>query len=100
MKLPEQRIRIVAATPIEAGKKRILPSVLVNTVSHRGDGRGLFHVVRMRPVSIVVEDAEGVKWHEIPNVTANTLSMMAVAASVIAAISIGLIAIAAIIKRD
>ncbi len=100
MKLPEQRIRIVAATPIEAGDKRILPSVLVNTISQRWAGSGLFHLVRMRPVSIVVEDADGARWHEIPNATANVLNTMLAVAGAIAAISIGLIAVAAIIKRD
>ena len=33
MGLPEQRIRILAGTPIEVGEQRLLPSVLVNTIT-------------------------------------------------------------------
>lgn len=99
MVLPEQRVRIVAADPIEVGERRLLPSVLVNTLSYRGHNQGLFHAVRARPVSVVVEDAKGAKWYEIPNATANALSTMASAAAAIAAVSIAVIAVALLLKR-
>lgn len=77
MTLPTQRIRIVAGTPIEVGKRRLLPSVLVNTLDG-GDAKSfLFGFVKMRPVSIVEEGPEGARWIEIPNATADALSTMA-----------------------
>lgn len=99
MKLPEQRIRVVAADPIELGDRRLLPSVLVNTMSRRWD-RGLFRSVRLRPASVVVETADGATWHEIPNTTANTLSSMAAAAATIALISIAIIGVSRFLRRS
>ncbi len=94
MKLPEQRIRLVAADPIEVGHHRLLPSVLVNSWTHRNCEPGTFHLVRLRPVSVVVEDEDKAEWLEIPNATGNVLSIMAAVAVGVAAISI-LIAVAA-----
>ncbi len=99
MELPEQNIRVVAADPIEVGDRRILPSVLVNTMSRRWSGRGLFQSVRLRPVSVVVETPDGATWHEIPNTTANTLSTMAAAAASIALISVVLIGVSRVLRR-
>lgn len=87
MKLPEQRIRLVAADPIVVGSRRLLPSVLVNTLTRRASERSDFHLVRMRPVSIVVEDEETATWLEIPNATGNILSTMAAVAAGIAIVS-------------
>ena len=94
MKLPEQRIRLVAADPIVVGSRRLLPSVLVSTLTHRASEQGGFHLVRMRPVSIVVEDEETATWMEIPNATGNILSKMAAVAVGIAVVSALIIFIA------
>jgi hypothetical protein len=99
MDLPERRIRVVAATPIEVGDQRLLPSVLVNTVSRRWLGRGLFHLVRLRPVSIVVEGSEEASWLEIPNATADALSSMAAAATGIAVVAIFLLSLIRFLRR-
>lgn len=99
MVLPEQRVRIVAAEPIEVGARRLLPSVLVNTLSYRRPNQGFFHAIRARPVSVVVEDSDGAQWHEIPNATANALSTMVAAAAAIATVSMAIIAVALLLKR-
>ena len=101
MKLPEQRIRIVAAEPIEieTGGGRLLPSVLVKTLSKRWSRRGLFRLVQIRPVSVVVEDADGARWHEIPNATADRLNGIAVAAVAIALAGIAIVAIINLVRR-
>lgn len=88
MKLPEQRIRLVAADPIVVGNRRLLPSVLVNTMTQQASEDSGFHFVRMRPVSVVVEDEETARWLEIPNATGNILSTMAVVAAGIAVVSV------------
>ncbi len=87
MKLPEQRIRLVAADPIEAGSRRFLPSVLVNTLSLQRPDKGTLNFVRLRPASIVVESDGSTEWLEIPNTTEDILSTMAVAAAGIALVS-------------
>ena len=100
MKLPEQRIRLVAAEPIEVGSRRLLPSVLVNTLTYGGAEQGSFHLVRMRPVSVVVEDEESARWLEIPNATGNILSTMAAAAAAIAFVSILVLLVARLVSGD
>lgn len=57
-------------------------------------------MVRMRPVSVVVEDEETAEWLEIPNTTGNILSTMAVAAMGIAAVSAVILVIAGMLKRN
>jgi hypothetical protein len=100
MKLPEQRIRLVAADPIVVGSRRLLPSVLVSTLTHRTSDQGRFHLVRMRPVSVVVEDEETAKWLEIPNATSNILSTMTAAAIAITVVSALVILIARYVDRQ
>ena len=100
MKLPEQRIRLVAAEPIAAGSRRLLPSVLVTSWSHRTTEGNGFHLVRMRPVSVVVEDEETAEWLEIPNATGNILSTMAAVAMGIAAISAAILIVAGMVRRN
>ena len=86
--LPTQKIRLVAGTPIEAGQRRLLPSVLVTTMAG-GDGvTGRFSYVKARPTSIVEEGPDGARWIEIPNATADAISTMAVAGAAIAAVSL------------
>jgi hypothetical protein len=77
MVLPTQRIRVVAGTPITVGDRRLLPSVLVTTVEGGDTQSGLLCFVKMRPVSVVEEGLDGARWLEIPNATADTLSVMA-----------------------
>ena len=99
MRLPEQRIRLVAADPIEAGTRRLLPSVLVNTWSLQSPDRGTFNFVRLRPASIVVESESRTEWIEIPNTTENDLSTMAAAAAGIALVSSLIIAVSLFLKN-
>jgi hypothetical protein len=99
MTLPEERIRVVAASPIELDNRRLLPSVLVSTVQGRWPNAGLLRIVRMRPVSVVVEDEEGATWHEIPNATSDALSTMAAIGMTIAGASLVVILLARWLKR-
>lgn len=99
MKLPEQRIRLVAGDPIEVGNWRVLPSVLVNTLSRQSPGKGTFHHVRLRPASIVVESEEKAEWIEIPNTTKDILSTMAAAAAGIAVVSSLIIVVSLFLKK-
>jgi hypothetical protein len=99
MRLPEQRIRLVAADPIEAGTRRLLPSVLVNTWSLQSPDKGTFNFVRLRPASIVVESESSTEWIEIPNTTENVLSTMAAAAAGIALVSSLIIAVSLFLKN-
>jgi hypothetical protein len=95
MELPEQRVRLVAATPIEVEDRRLLPSVLVSTLHtsrpQRGAGVMMGRAVRLRPVSIVVEGSESAEWIEIPNTTADTLNSMVAAAATISLVSLFII---------
>ncbi len=91
MDLPTQRIRIVAGTPIEVGKRRLLPSVLVSTLESEKVPFALFRGAKVRPVSIVEDGPDGTRWIEIPNATANILSVMAMAGLGIAIVSVLLI---------
>ncbi len=99
MRLPEQRIRLVAADPIEVGTRRLLPSVLVNTWSLQSPDKGTFNFVRLRPASIVVESESSTEWIEIPNTTENVLSTMAAAAAGIALVSSLIIAVSLFLKH-
>lgn len=98
MKLPNQRIRIMAGTPIDVGDYRLLPSVLVNTMEGKGAG-GRFQMTKLRPVSVVVQGPEGSRWHEIPNETGQALSIMAAIAAGIAFASVVLIGIVHLVRR-
>ncbi|HOT90426.1 MAG TPA: hypothetical protein PLJ78_00080 [Anaerolineae bacterium] len=93
MKLPTQRIRLVAGTPIVVGERRLLPSVLVTTLEGGNVPAGLFRSIKLRPVSVVEEGPEGARWLEIPNATINTLSVMAAIGAGIAALGVLLIAL-------
>ena len=68
--------KIVAGTPIEAGGKRFLPSVLVTTIEGGTPGGGTFHSARIRPISVIEQSPDGNRWHAIPNTTQDTLSVM------------------------
>ena len=80
--------KIIAGTPIEAGGRRFLPSVMVTTLESNTPGGGIFHVRRLRPISVVEESAETKRWHAIPDATQNALSQMAAVALGVAAASI------------
>jgi hypothetical protein len=98
MALPDQRIRIMAGTPIDAGDYRLLPSVLVNTVDMKAE-TGRFQMLKLRPVSVVVQGPEGSRWHEIPNQTGQALSIMAAIAGGITIAGILLIAVVNLVRR-
>jgi hypothetical protein len=100
MDLPEQHTRIVAADPIEVGTVRLLPSVLVNSRAQTWPGRGFFRTVRLRPVSVVVESAEGARWYEIPNAESEAISTMLAAAGGIAAVSVLILLITRLIRHS
>lgn len=100
MTLPTQKTKIVAATPIKVGELRLLPSVLINTLSYEGDKNGECHMIKMRPISIVEEGSQETRWIEIPNSSSNALSMMAVAGLGIAAVSIALIFLLQIVRGE
>ena len=99
MKLPERRTRLVAATPIDLGEVRLLPSVLVETTAYSVPGRGLLRQVKARPVSIVVERPESAQWLEIPNETTATLSNMAAPAVGIALVAVFLMGAIRFLRR-
>jgi hypothetical protein len=102
MELPEQRVRVVAATPIEVDDRRLLPSVLVTThhaSRHRQRGAGIGTMVRLRPISIVVEGPESAEWMEIPNATADIVSSMAAAAATITVVSVVIIAVSRFLRQ-
>lgn len=99
MKLPERRTRLVAAREIEVRGQRLLPSVLVETVAYRAPGYGVYHQMRARPASIVVEGPESAQWLEIPDETTAILSQMAAVAAGIALISTLIIGIVHYLRR-
>lgn len=100
MQMPVQKIRVVAGTPIVVGERRLLPSVLVTTVEGgKASAGGFFRFVKARPVSLVVEEPEGARWLEIPNVTANTLSQMAAAGAAIALVSVLLMSLFHLVRK-
>ena len=77
MRLPTQRIRIVAGTPIEVGKYRLLPSVLVSTLEG-GEGKSsAFQSAKIRPISFVEQGPNGARWLEIPNTMADAPASIA-----------------------
>ncbi len=69
--------KIVAGTPIEAGGKRFLPSVLVTTIEGGAPEGGTFCGARIRPISVIEQGPDGNHWHAIPNSTQDALSVMA-----------------------
>ena len=79
MPIFDQRTQIVAGDPLEVGGRRLLPSILVQSVAAPTPAADhwLFRSIRMRPISLVEEGPEGARWHAIPNATANRLSTMA-----------------------
>ena len=99
MVLPEQRIRIMAATPVQVGEHRLLPSVLVNTLNMDQPNRVKSRVFKLRPISVVVTSPQNTKWLEIPNTTMNTLSTMAGGGAIIALVSLVIIGTARFLKR-
>lgn len=68
--------KIVAGTPIEAGDRRFLPSVLVTTIEGGSPGGGAFRGACIRPISVIEQGPAGNRWHAIPNTTQDTLSVM------------------------
>ena len=90
--------KIIAGAPIQAGGRRFLPSVMVTTLENNAAG-GIFHVRRMRPISVVEEDTAGKRWHNIPDVTQNMLSQMAVAALVVAGVASLILLLNHLIRR-
>lgn len=100
MKLPERRTRLIAATPIDLGEQKLLPSVLVETTAYTAPGHVMFRQTKVRPVSIVVEGPENAKWLEIPNETTAALSSMAAAAAGIAIAAILLIGAIRFVRRN
>jgi hypothetical protein len=100
MQMPVQKTRVVAGTPIVVGERRLLPSVLVTTMEGGDAGvGGFFRYVKARPVSLVVEEPEGARWLEIPNVTGNALSTMAAAGAGIALASVLLMGLLHLVRR-
>lgn len=73
------KTRVRAATPLEAGDRRFLPSVLVTTVDGHLGPTGAMQGVRLRPISVVEQGPEGNRWYAIPDVTRDALSKMAAA---------------------
>jgi hypothetical protein len=100
MKLPERRTRLVAAREIDLGERKLLPSVLVETVLWAVPGQGSFRQVKARPASIVVEGPEGAQWLEIPNETTAALSSMAATAAGIASVALLLMGLIRFLRRD
>ncbi len=92
------RTKIIAGKPIEAGGRRFLPSVMVTTLENNGNG-GIFHVTRLRPVSVVEEGAEAKHWHNIPDATQNVLSQMAAAALVVAGVGVLVLLLNRLVRR-
>ena len=99
MELPEQRIRILAGSPVEVGQQRLLPSVLVNTLDKDQPNIGKLRVVKLRPISIVVTSPQDTQWLEIPNTTMDTLSTMAGVGAAIALVSLFIIVVTRLFKR-
>ena len=82
------KTRVRAATPLEAGDRRFLPSVLVTTVDGRLGPSGAMQGVRLRPISVVEQGPEGNRWYAIPDVTRDTISKMTAAGLGVMLISI------------
>ena len=99
MGLPEQRIRILAGTPIEVGEQRLLPSVLVNTITMDQPNSAKSRIVKLRPTSIVVTSQEDTEWIEIPNTTMDTLSTMAGVGAAVGLVSLFIIIVARLLRR-
>jgi len=98
MPLPTQRIRIVAGAPIEVEGYRLLPSVLVSALEG-GDGKNaIFLSTKMRPVSFVEQGADGARWLEIPNATADAFSVMAGIGGGIAVVSLALLVLLRLVR--
>jgi len=64
---------------------------VVTTMEGGNPEKGIFRFVKARPISVVEEGAEGARWLEIPNATANRLSQMAGIGVGVAAVSVLLI---------
>ncbi len=95
----DQRTRIVSATPIEAGKFRLLPAVLVMSQQGGMPDTGYFSQVRMRPVSVVAQGPEGARWHALPDATQAALSQMAAVGAIVAAATFVVIVLARLARR-
>ena len=79
--------RIVAATPIQVGEWRLLPSVMVKTLVCEHPELPELRSVRIRPISLVEEGPEGTRWHAIPDKTGESLGVMMVLGLVVAFIA-------------
>lgn len=95
----DQRTQIVAGSPIEVSGYRLLPSVLVQSMSSPAGAGWLWRGVRMRPISLVVEGPEGARWHAIPNTTADLLSQMAAVGLGVAALGTLLLVARWVLRR-
>lgn len=101
MRLPKQRIQVVAAEPIVVGEgRRILPSVLVTKTAFGDPASGGCQWISMRPVSFVEEGPEGSRWHEIPDVTTQTLSVMLVTGLGVALIALMVVGLLQVLRRS
>ncbi len=99
MQGPVRRTRIVAGEPMVVGEQRLLPSVVVTTAAGGDSRRGMFSYMNVRPISIVVTGPEGTQWLEIPNVTVNALSRMAVIGLGVAGVSLVLIGLLHLVRN-
>jgi hypothetical protein len=99
MQMPVQKTRVVAGTPMVLGERTLLPSVLVTTLEGDAGDAGFFEYVKARPVSVVVQEPDGARWLEIPNVTGNTLSQMAAAGAGIALAGMLLLALLHLVRK-
>jgi hypothetical protein len=95
----DTRTKIIAGTPIEIGDRRFLPSILVTTVQADAEEGGLFHAMRLRPISVVEQGPEGNRWHAIPNTTQETLSIMVAIGVGVAVVSSLIILLKKLIRR-
>ncbi len=98
MALPKQKIRVMAATPIEVAGRRLLPSVLVRTIQGETGPESTFQIVQLRPISVVEEGPDGTRWIEIPNATTHALSMMAAAGAGVAVVSLLILGLVALMR--
>ncbi len=95
---PGERIRLIAATPIEVGERRLLPSVLVSRWEYNVGDAVRVHTLNIRPVSIVEESPDGTRWHAIPNATSDILSVMAAIGLSVAAVSLLILGLTAVLR--
>jgi hypothetical protein len=98
MTIPTQRIQMIAGTPIEVGKWRLLPSVMASTMSSGASGPAGLRTVKLRPVSVVVDGPGGAQWLPIPNALSEALSLLLMVGIGVAAFSLGLIVLVRLVR--